>query len=164
MTCVAFWSNKFLPDSTHCSIFVIVSSQRSMMLSARSLFLGFLPVLVYGQYQFFQEYSGSTFFDRWQFYDNCTSLSPHSFVHSRFCSRQSHAWRRNLRLTRSRVLCASRLRQRCRQCHYQGRQHNESTGRTEAQYRPHPDKRRIWRGKPMDSRYYACPIWLQVCH
>lgn len=37
------------------------------------LWLALLPALVCGQqYQLLQEYSGSAFFDRWQFYDNCT--------------------------------------------------------------------------------------------
>ena len=43
------------------------------MLSSRTLCFALVPVLVQGQYQLTREHSGSSFFDRWQFYNNCTS-------------------------------------------------------------------------------------------
>jgi len=40
-----------------------------------TLCLALLPVLVRGQYQLTREYSGSSFFDRWQFYNNFDNLT-----------------------------------------------------------------------------------------
>ncbi|KAF8587682.1 glycoside hydrolase family 16 protein [Ramaria rubella] len=45
------------------------------MISARNLWFALLPVLARGQYQLTREYSGSSFFDRWQFYNNFDNLT-----------------------------------------------------------------------------------------
>jgi len=45
------------------------------MLSSHTFFFAALPLLVNGQYQPVREYSGSSFFDRWQFYDHFDNLT-----------------------------------------------------------------------------------------
>ncbi|KAF8587678.1 glycoside hydrolase family 16 protein [Ramaria rubella] len=45
------------------------------MFHAWILCLALLPVLAKGQYQLTREYSGSSFFDRWQFYNNFDNLT-----------------------------------------------------------------------------------------
>ncbi|KAF8587684.1 glycoside hydrolase family 16 protein [Ramaria rubella] len=45
------------------------------MVSARTLCFTLLPILANAQYQLMHEYSGSSFFDRWQFYDNFDNLT-----------------------------------------------------------------------------------------
>lgn len=59
--------------------------------------LSLLSAVVSAQYAMLKEYAGQTFFDDWNFYDNCTCLIPLASIwrslHSLFNSRQPDQWK-----------------------------------------------------------------------
>lgn len=134
-----------------------------VMLSTRALFFS-LPALAQAQYQLTREHTGPSFFDRWQFYNNCTSrpLPTHPAPTPPWRSRQPHQRRRHLRLASRCAVRTARIRQQRRQRRHQGRQRLHRAVQPEAQHRAHRVHGHVRRRQPLGRRHDARALRLQV--